>query len=126
MIDPDGKIVLADNRNIYRINADGSGLDTTFGSSGIVIAEGIASKSIRREESGRYIVSGIWTSERNPIVQRYNNNGTFDTSFGFGGTVITDVGIPLDYSRITLQSDGKIILGGVSDTRFTLFRYLVD
>lgn len=64
---------------------------------------------------------------------RYNENGSLDVSFGSGGIVVTDfdTGSGNIASGAALQSDGKIVLVGVTDFnvnqgRFTVVRYNTD
>jgi uncharacterized delta-60 repeat protein len=64
-----------------------------------------------------------------PALVRYSSNGTPDASFGTLGKVIDLKGQPGD--ALTLQADGKIVVGGTSDagtidSAFALKRYLAD
>jgi uncharacterized delta-60 repeat protein len=46
---------------------------------------------------------------------RFNSNGSFDNTFGTGGKVTTDLGPGNDEARsLALQSDGKIVVTGLS------------
>jgi len=112
---PDGKILVGgsftsykgvtENR-IIRLNADGS-KDTTF-----AIGTGPNDDvfSVALQLDGKVLLGGVFTAyngvTENRII-RLNANGskdiTFDTGIGSNGNI---------YS-ITLQSDGKIIVGGV-------------
>jgi uncharacterized delta-60 repeat protein len=56
--------------------------------------------------------------------------GDLDTTFGYQGTVVTEIG-PIAYANgLVLQPDGKIVLGGYSfhgrEVDFTLARYNRD
>jgi uncharacterized delta-60 repeat protein len=117
-IQNDGKIIIggsftnfngsARNR-IARLNSNGT-LDTTFnpgiGADGVVYTTSI-------QNDGKIIIGGSFTnfngSARNRIA-RLNSIGTLDTNFnpgaGVNGTVITT----------SIQSDGKIIIGGDFNT----------
>jgi len=52
-------------------------------------------------------------------VVRYNINGTLDTSFGSAG--ISHLGTGAPRSDVTLQSDGKIVIGGSGGSTVSLF-----
>ena len=57
--------------------------------------------------------------EEELAVVRYNSDGTVDSSFGTDGVTLTDVaGVREDDQghAIAVQADGKILLGGASDT----------
>src|SRR6185436_9280986 len=69
-------------------------------------------------------------------LARYNPSGTFDTSFGSGGKVLTDFGGVTSQSYgSAVQSDGRIVLAGyaISGTtgpdftnNFAVARYLAS
>jgi uncharacterized delta-60 repeat protein len=92
---------------IIRLNSDGS-KDTSF-----VIGTGFNTGgvySIAVQTNGKILVGGSFTSyngvESNKIIQ-LNSDGSKDTSFVIGTGFNTTV------NSIVLQSDGKILLGGV-------------
>jgi len=114
-LQPDGKIIVGGDftlfngvaiNNIARLNSDGT-LDASFnpdnGFNNNVVY------SISLQPDGKIIVGGYFTLfngvTRNCIA-RLNSDGTLDLSFnpgsGFNSTV----------ASVTLQSDGKIIVGG--------------
>lgn len=110
----DGTIMIGGNfssyngitvNNVARLFADGS-LDQSFdpGSGG----GGIQSLAIQAD--GKIIVIGSFTwfggVYRSSIV-RLNTNGSVDPSFGF-----TASGVDGDLYTVSLQSDGKVIIGG--------------
>jgi len=67
-------------------------------------------------------------------LTRHLRDGTLDTGFGVGGTVVTAIapGLGADEARAVLvQPDGKIVVGGYSDASgtdkgFLVVRYLPD
>jgi uncharacterized delta-60 repeat protein len=93
------------SNRIIRLNSDGS-VDNTF-----LIGTGFDSQtnSIKIQSDGKILVGGLFTSYKgitsNNII-RLNSDGSVDNTFsigtGFNGSVNT----------ITLQSDGKILVGG--------------
>lgn len=121
----DGKIIVGgifndvngqSRKNIARINADGS-LDTTFevGSGFDDDVEGIA-----LQPDGKLIVAGDFTAydgtTANKII-RLNTDGSVDNTFNSGdGTgqyfPSVDATSSRDIAAVTLQSDGKILIGG--------------
>jgi uncharacterized delta-60 repeat protein len=104
---PGGKTVVAGATKIVRFLANGK-LDTSFGSGGVVsvprpsgavfVLAGVAVDS-----KGRVLLAGLTrplptNSTPDPLLSsaaviRYSANGTPDTTFGDGGTVITNFGI---------------------------------
>jgi len=134
VLQPDGKIVVTGytiqvnanwNLVVVRYNEDGS-FDPSFGNSGVVITdigpsheEGTA---ITLQPDGRILVSGYtWVVDANGttayiVAARYLADGALDPSFGTGGISLQTTGYPSDYAySITLQPDGRILLGGSSD-----------
>ena len=68
--------------------------------------------------------------ENTPYVDfalaRYNSDGTFDTSFGDNGVVITDFGRDDEGYSVALQADGKIVVAGTSALDVALARFNTD
>ncbi len=140
-IQADGKIVVAGATEItlfsndfavLRYNVNGS-LDTTFGTGGKVVApignsDDFAS-SVAIQTDGKIVVAGASSDGATDdfAVARFNANGALDTTFGTGGKVVTPVGSSDDFaSSVIVQTDGKIIVAGDSNTGnndFALVRY---
>jgi uncharacterized delta-60 repeat protein len=133
-IQTDGKILVAgvsrhDFGNNYfavvRYNADGS-LDTSFGGDGEVTdfdSYDDYGYSVTVQTDGKILVAGGNGSDF--ILARYNTNGSLDASFDGDGKITTDFG---NYSSdsgysVTVQTDGKILVAGNSNSDFALARY---
>lgn len=127
-IQTDGKIVAAGyafggqyvQPAVARFNADGT-LDTTFASNGKLILPA----SDRHEyaayiavQSDGKIAFSIHTYQGGPYkAVRLNSNGTLDDSFGGSGIVTVPVGTVYDEPYgLVLESDGKVVLGGTSNS----------
>jgi len=114
--------VINSSFNLVRLNADGTP-DPTFGTAGKV--ETPFSKALSMPTSialsdSKVLVAGF-TMGGTPAtasiaVARYNSNGTLDSTFGTGGKFETNVGVNSGASSITVQSDGKILVGGATAT----------
>jgi uncharacterized delta-60 repeat protein len=138
-IQTDGKIVLAGHAYVtsydfavVRYNSNGS-LDLTFDgdgrlttdfSSSIDYATGVALQS-----DGKIVVGGYsFGTSYDFAAVRYTANGVLDSTFSGDGKVRNDISSSDDFSvGIAIQSDGKIVLGGTSDsgtpTSHALIRY---
>jgi uncharacterized delta-60 repeat protein len=158
LIQPDGRIVAAGvadmglgqggmNWAIARYNADGT-LDPTYGDDGTVIValgEGdnrdAPSGGIELQPDGKIVAAGVAVmgsdnANRDFALARFNADGSLDTSFGTGGTVVGAVAPGnLDdlFWDMDLQPDGKIVAGGLSGgtntfegNDFLLARFTVD
>ena len=137
VIQDDGKLLIAgvsdNNFTLARYTNDGS-LDITFGDAGIIVSdittgtETVA--SVLLQNDGKIVVAGSSRdgSNTNFLLVRYLSDGSLDTSFGGGdGIVITDISGGRDFaSDAVIQTDGKIIITGVSDNEFALVRYNTD
>ena len=137
-IQADGKIVVvgtySSNFLVARFNSDGT-LDTGFGSSGSTSVDFNGSTDIGNsvviQSDGKIVMSGrnFSGTSFDFAMARFNTNGTLDTSFDGDGKVTTDIGTNSDDNgyRLTLQSDGKIVVAGWSDAAgtadFALARY---
>jgi uncharacterized delta-60 repeat protein len=137
-IQADGKIVIAgttsDNLNenlvLARYNSNGT-LDTTLGGSGIVITDlskNEVGNDLAIQTDGKIIVVGRGYSGTSSdfLLVRYNSNGSFDTTFGDAGKIISDLGGSDSALGMALQSDGKILAVGAKDGDAVLARYSVS
>jgi len=140
----DGKILVAGYTNSFNSDfllvqylASGT-LDTGFGFNGKVISDlGTSSKdmvydfTLQSDEKIMLIGSSDMIGSSDFALIRYDAQGLPDTSFGVNARVMTDIGTGSadTLSSIKLQTDGKIILGGYSNTNingnydFALMRY---
>ncbi|MCH9674709.1 MAG: DUF4347 domain-containing protein, partial [Gammaproteobacteria bacterium] len=135
----DGKIVVTGNGfEVARYNADGT-LDTGFGGGDCILtvasgAGNIVSNEVLVQPDGRIVLVGITsqhTSAQVISLARLNTDGSMDTSFGVGGTVLTDASNGRDYAfGATQQADGKIVVTGYatedSQQKIAVLRYNVD
>ncbi len=131
VLQPDGKLVAAGQYwngadwdfGLVRYNPDGS-LDTTFGNAGIV-STGIAPSGLNTafeygralvlQPDNRLVLAGFVSSDDEfraalPALARYNPDGSFDATFGSGGTVITS--IAGEANALALLPDGGLITAG--------------
>jgi uncharacterized delta-60 repeat protein len=119
-VQTDGKIliggsftVINTSRNyISRLNSDGS-FDATFNVGGL--GTDLAVTSIAIQSDGKIVIAGIFTkfngTSRNGIA-RINANGSLDVSFNPG------TGSNNGAQTLAIQSDGKIIIGGLGFSTF--------
>ncbi|MBA3649464.1 MAG: T9SS type A sorting domain-containing protein [Chitinophagales bacterium] len=129
----DGKIVVAGSLEsdfaVARFNDDGS-LDSSFDSDGkVTTAINGYGFSVAIQIDGKIVVAG--TGNGGFALVRYNSDGSLDNTFGSGGIVTTDFGNSDDEgASVSIQSDGKIVVGGFSDNGsdydFALARYNSD
>lgn len=121
-IQPDGKIILADETKIARLNNNGS-FDNTFDNDGIA-APGYRFKPfnvpqfIKVQTDGKILLTGFQYNTtgntQNFDVIRINDDGNLDATFGtYGTTSIAVIPNNKSYSvSMELQIDGKILLNG--------------
>ena len=145
----DGKIVLAgrartqtstgsnDDFALARYNTNGS-LDTSFGTSGRVTTDFTAvpgfdeANALAIQLDGKIVAVGLAftsASKDDFALARYNTNGLLDTSFGSGGTVLTEFSdADVNAQAVAIQLDGTILIAGsgvtsTTTTDFWLSRY---
>lgn len=120
----DGKIVVTGsygengNINVFvaRFNADGS-LDNTFSVDGIVDTDFFNNSperayAINLYSDGKILVAGYTGTDI--LLIRYNSDGTLDLTFNGSGKKSIDFGLAESAYAITVQPDGKLLLGGIS------------
>lgn len=130
-IQPDGKIIAAGqsyNDTTYtdftlaRYNPNGA-LDTSFGAGGIVTTDfGIyeSAYSVAIQADGKIVAAGHRDDGEfgfsNFVLARYNADGSLDTSFDTDGRVITTFDGTGSANAVAIQSDGKILAAGYSQS----------
>jgi uncharacterized delta-60 repeat protein len=111
-VQPDRKIVLAEEGNVLeRFNPDGS-LDTSFGTGGEVTSTNGGQVAI--QSNGRLVVADQIGNEF--AAQGYTANGSLDQTFASAGQFTMQIGsatIPATQPvTLALQADDKIVLTG--------------
>src|SRR3954449_3433517 len=117
---------------VARFNTDGT-LDTSFGTGGRLTTDFATSGTSVDEAraitvdsaTGRIYVAGYTNrgSGNDFAVARYNANGSLDTTYGTSGKVVTNFSTNDQAMAMALQSDGKLIVGGMAVGDFALARY---
>ena len=117
---------------IARYKSDGS-LDTTFNTTGkVTTAIGLINdiaNAVAIQSDGKIVVVGGSAYQPGNYIfglARYNTDGSLDTSFGTGGMVTTAIGNASFAYDVVIQTDGKIVVAGASDSGFALARYNTD
>ncbi|MFK4624025.1 putative delta-60 repeat protein [Bradyrhizobium diazoefficiens] len=143
----DGKTILAGyigpSFGLQRLNDDGT-LDTSFGSGGTVTTSfnsALSSAILSVVVDGTKIIAvgtafyGTQSNYADFALARYLADGSLDPTFGSGGIVTTDFGSPAGVGEtatsVKVQTDGKIVVGGLSalsdnESVFALARYNSD
>lgn len=135
-IQADGKIVVGGTSNangnsdfaLVRYNADGS-IDQTFGGGLVLTPIGNGNNNLYDlaiQSDGKIVVAGDANNGTYSdfAAARYNVNGTPDSSFGINGIITQRVGAGnCSAYALTLQCDGKIILGGYSRAANTAYQF---
>ena len=116
-VQTDGKILIAGDftsyngtsrGNIARLNSDGS-LDTTFLATGTGANDHILDMALQSD--GKILIAGLFTTYNGTTrerIARLNTDGSLDMGFLASGT-----GADNFVKAIAVQSDGKILIGGI-------------
>jgi len=127
-LQPDGKIVAVGstannlgniiNTFVLRYLPDGS-LDKSFGDNGLTIYKlktNAFLKSVVLQKDGKIITAGeaydVTGTTVHFLLERYNNDGTIDSTFGVNGYQITEMSYGDVADAAILQKNGKIVLAG--------------
>jgi uncharacterized delta-60 repeat protein len=103
VIQPDGKIVVAIDGDVLRLNADGMP-DATFGTNGVV---NLRATSLALSPGGKILVTSS-RGDGTTAMSRLDADGSVDPTFGTNGLFITS-GYPQE-----VQPDGKILVTAVA------------
>ena len=100
-------------------------LDDSFGQMGngiVTILAGSISfaTDVTIQDDGKIIICGYsdYFGPMHFTLARFNENGTMDDSFGFGGWVNTNIGSSSEANSIKIATDGKIVVGGTDLARY--------
>src|SRR5262245_28685612 len=121
----DGKIVVTGTVDvagslsfgILRYLSSGA-LDPTFGTGGITLttfpgADAFATDVALDTAGGAFVGGGVFTgSSGSLVVAHYDQFGALDPAFGTAGIATVSLAGPATGNTITVQSDGKIVVGG--------------
>jgi uncharacterized delta-60 repeat protein len=124
-LQPDGKVIIGGRFTTYnstsrngvaRLNSDGS-LDTNFSvGTGFVSISTATLYASALQSDGKVVVGGEFTNFNGTArcgIARLNANGSLDTSFDPGTGVRSNLSGAIGFSyAISLQTDGKIMIGG--------------
>lgn len=130
---PDGKLLVVGNI-LAKYNVNGTS-DSTFGTNGVVFLEVndtiYTGEAICIQADGKIVVvggSGSNTGQGDFVVIRYKLDGSLDSTFDGDGILLTDLssGSEDHAYELAIQTDGKILVAGVSDTNLALIRYHPD
>jgi uncharacterized delta-60 repeat protein len=117
-IQHDGKIVAVGAVAVMRYNPDGS-LDASFGSGGKVatpLAHGsqLNAAAAVLQPDGRIVLGGnvMGALTYNFALARFNTDGSIDSGFGSGGSVVTE--FPGQVLALALEGDGRIVAAGTN------------
>ncbi len=131
-IQTDGKIVLATTFNggafpagamtvLVRLNSNGS-LDSTFDGDGrLIVSPNLwIPHGLALQTDGKIVAAGTSSTNefsQNTALIRMNSDGTYDTSFDGNGVVNTVIpGEDSEARSLFIQTDGKILVGGGSES----------
>jgi uncharacterized delta-60 repeat protein len=138
-VQSDGKVVAVGETGVgsspavllARFTSSGA-LDPSFGSGGLVrgpavsgtIGSGSIGRAVAVQPDGKIVVVGKATSSDGigrygVLVERYDANGSLDSTFGQGGVVLLLASEFGDGYAVAIQPDGKIVATGSADTAGT-------
>ena len=111
--------------------------DSSFSEDGKLLTKFNSQKSFANDvaiqKNGKIVASGyiVNSNSTSTAVARYNIDGTFDDSFATNGKLVDTIKQgSTKYSSISVQKDGKIIIGGNThlngNAAFVLARYTTD
>lgn len=125
-VQPDGKIVAAGVGGtafvVVRYNSDGS-LDAAFDGDGKVLIPSFnGANAVAIQTDNKIVVAGygldgsVYGSYYDIVIVRLNPDGSFDMSFDTDGMLTTGINKDDVVNAIAIQSDGKIVVAGYTDT----------
>jgi uncharacterized delta-60 repeat protein len=110
----------------YKLNGS---LDSSFDGDGKVIADlpngaSGSATAVAIDASSRIVVAG--TVDNQFALARYYLDGSPDSTFGNGGYVLTNPGYAAEAKAIAIDKNGRIVVAGKANGKFTLARHNPD
>jgi uncharacterized delta-60 repeat protein len=134
-VQADGKIVVVGTSGdpfsslaaitVLRFQPDGAP-DAGFGTNGVVrtpLGLGSVGRDVALQPDGKIVVAG--SSDAMTLV-RYDPDGSFDASFGFGGIARVTAGAFASAESVVVAPDGRLIAAGGSTLGLAVARLLPD
>jgi uncharacterized delta-60 repeat protein len=134
-VQADGKVVVAGTAigpaqevvSLVRYNLDGS-LDSSFASGGEVttnlgvsgLSNGASAAGVVIQTDGKIVVAATSQPSHTMELVRFNSDGSMDQTFGTAGIAVAGFAHPYLAEGLAIQSDGKLILEGISFDSFLL------
>lgn len=134
VLQDDGRILVREStvsrQGVARFRVDGT-VDPTFSDDGVVNTPLLGNRQngdLLVQADGKIVVggsiAGTLTGPADFFLQRYDSNGTLDTTFGGPGGVRTAVGAAEDLLfSLARTPDGKIVAVGQTDRGVAVVRY---
>jgi uncharacterized delta-60 repeat protein len=97
---------------LFGLDASGA-LDPTFGTGGSTLGPDGMARDLAFQADGKIVLAGFQEPTGPFVVARYDADGNPDLSFGGGTGFVTGPGGAA--FAVAIQSDGKIVVGGVAD-----------
>ncbi|MCW2927063.1 MAG: hypothetical protein JWM86_1031 [Thermoleophilia bacterium] len=128
---PDGKVLVVGSTTdtsgstrmfVRRLTSSG-GTDLTYGSAGTTILprmgtseSGDSAVEAQLQSSGKLVIAGsVTTTSIDFAIARLDANGGLDTTFGSGGSVVTDIRTNDRVYGMLVQADDRIVVVGYSE-----------
>jgi uncharacterized delta-60 repeat protein len=129
-VDASGRILVAGKASsaaLVRYTPNGA-LDTSFGTGGF-LSSNISSAGVVLQPDGKIVLASALynpaTGTNSFTTDRFNADGTADSTFGSGGVVTTYLPLGGGFGGVTIQGDGKIVVSGTEGGATTNGRYLL-
>ena len=104
---------------IEKKHSDGSP-DVTYGTNGYSLPAPVYSAHAVLQADGKIVIAGYtlnsdqYHNKSDFALARYNTDGRLDNGFGLNGIQVTDIEFSDAATCLTVQADGKIVVGGYS------------
>ncbi len=109
-----------------------TGLDTSFGGGdGVIDSVSNSTPVMALRSDGKFLVASFGSVSGGVLLARYLPDGSFDSSFGAGGTLEVQTGLDGFFpTAMAVQADGSLLMGGniadLGDRDLAFVRLLED
>ena len=103
--------------------------DQTF-AGGQTVPTSFATEAVATQPDGKILAVGhegnLATGNSQGVIERFNTDGSLDTSFGFRGSVVTSASANEAFYAVTIQDSNHLIVAGTKGGDFLLARYSLN
>jgi uncharacterized delta-60 repeat protein len=126
VLDTNGRTTLPASAS-FTVNLPPPNADPDFAAGGSV-SVGFTTQASAVQPDGKVLLAGFESAgaDTEAVLERLNADGSIDTTFGTGGTIVDASTSDEAYESVAVESNGDILVGGTSAGSLLVARYTAE